>query len=402
MDAGLPAEDGPARWRWTQWRWTRRRWTRRGSVRWRSTAADVGLIVLVWWVSFVGPDVDGPTGLDVLLTGVASAGILLRHRAPVLTLLLCTGADLAATLSGLQGFGYHFAAWVAVYTFSTRFRMAWALLGTAPTMGAVLVAESAEKDWQWSTFGMTLLAGGTLVALSFGQVVRVREQLVTAMQERAESAARTQESEAAARIADHRLRTAREVHDIVAHRMAIIHLRASVSLRTEPDMSPAGRTALEEIDEAATAALAEIDQLLADLRAGDGADRAAATAALDLDDIVAEFRGHGMDVVLACEGDPSAVAEPVARVVRSAALEGLTNGLKHGGGATVRLSLRVTEEQVELVMRNRSDERPVEVRTGWGLRGVRERAEQLGGEAWFGPEDGDFVLGVSVPAGGAP
>lgn len=386
MDAGLPAEDGPARW---------------GRNRWRSAATDAGLIVLVWWASFVGPDVDGPTGLDVLLTGVASAGILLRHRAPVLTLLLCTGADLAATLSGLQGFGYHFAAWVAVYTFSTRFRMAWALLGTAPTMGAVLVAESAEKDWQWSTFGMTLLVGGTLVALSFGQVVRVREQLVTAMRESAESAARTQESEAATRIADHRLRTAREVHDIVAHRMAIIHLRASVSLRTEPDMSPAGRTALEEIDEAATAALAEIDQLLADLRAGDGADRAA-TASLDLDDIVAEFRGHGMDVVLACEGDPSVAAEPVARVVRSAALEGLTNGLKHGGGATVRISLRVTGEQVELAMRNRSNERPVDVRTGWGLRGVRERAGQLGGEAWFGPEDGDFVLRVSVPTGGAP
>lgn len=371
-----------------------------GSARWMSAASSVGLIAVVWWISFVGQDVDRATWLDIFLTSATSAGIVLRHRMPVAALLLCTGCDLVASLLGLQGFGYHFAAWVAIFSFSTRYPMSWALVGTLPTMGAVVIAETAEKDWQWFSFGTTLVTGGALVALAFGQVIRMQQQLVVSLQERAKSLERSRESEAAARIADDRLRTAREVHDVVAHRMAIIHLRATVSLRTSADISASGRAALLEIDDAATAALGDIDQLLAELRAGDSPDPARA-GLLDVDDIVTEFRGHGLDVVLVRNGDLPALTASVAAVLRSAALEGLTNGLKHGQGATVRIALDVTGSMVTLTLRNRSEEGPVDVRNGWGLRGVRERAEEVGGESWFGVEHGEFVLSVSVPMGGA-
>jgi signal transduction histidine kinase len=364
-----------------------------------SAASSVGLIGAVWWINFVGPDVSRVTWKDAVVVTLTSVGLLLRHRSPFAALLLCTGCDLVASLLELQGFGYHFAAWVAAYFFSVRHSIGWALAWIAPTMGAVVVAETAEKDWRWFAFGTTLVAGGTLVAVAFGQVTRLREQLLVSLRERAESAERSRESEAAARIADDRLRTAREVHDVVAHRMAIIHLRAAVSLRTDADISPAGRQALQEIDDAATAALGDIDQLLADLRAGDTPGRSAVDG-LDLSDLVAEFRGHGLDVVLTRTGDLSTVATPVAKVVRRAALEALTNGLKHGAGAPVRIALEVTDRSVTMTVRNRSADGSGEVRSGWGLRGVRERVDEVGGDSWFGHERGEFVLGVSVPVGG--
>lgn len=372
----------------------------RGVSRWLTLASDLGLIAAIWFVSFVGPDVSPATGLDLGLSVAVAVGILIRHRWPALALLVCAAADLVASLAGLQGFGYHFAAWVAVYTFSSRVPLPWAVAGTLPTMGAVFLAETAEKDWRWLAFGTTLVAGGTLVALAFGQVVRVREQLVVSMREQAEASARNRESAALARIADSRLQTAREVHDIVAHRMAVIHLRAAVSLRTDSDMSTGGRLALQEIDDAARAALADIDQLLADLRAEDS--RGAVGGAFDLSDLVREFRDYGLDVVLNADGDPAAVATPVASVIRASALEALTNGLKHGDGAPVRLSLQVSHDAVDLEARNTwSGAVAGEVRSGWGLRGVRERAEQAGGSAWYGEEQGDFLLRVSVPSGAA-
>lgn len=379
MDAGVPA--------------------REETPRWASGAASAGLIGAVWWINFVGPDVSGVTWKDALVVTLASVGLLLRHRSPLATLLMCTGADLVASLSGLQGFGYHFAAWVAAYFFSLRNSIEWALAWVLPTMGAVVIVETAEKDWLWFAFGTTLVAGGTLMAVAFGQVIRLREQLLVSLRERAESAERTRESETAARIADDRLRTAREVHDVVAHRMAIIHLRAAVSLRTDADISPAGHQALQEIDDAATAALGDIDQLLADLRAGDAPSRSGVDG-LDLSDVVDEFRGHGMDVVLTRTGDLSTVATPVAKVMRRAALEGLTNGLKHGAGSPVRIALDVTDRTVTMTVRNRSADTSAEVRTGWGLRGVRERVDEVGGDVWFGRERGEFVLGVSAPVGG--
>lgn len=370
-----------------------------GAARWGAAASSVGLIGAVWWINFVGPDVSRITWEDAVVVTLASIGLLLRHRSPLAALLLCAGCDLAASLLGLQGFGYHFAAWVASYFFSVRHSISRALAVVLPTMGAVVVAETAEKDWRWFAFGTTLVAGGTLVAVAFGQVIRLREELLVALRERAESAERSRESEAAARIADDRLRTAREVHDVVAHRMAIIHLRAAVSLRTDEDISPAGRRALQEIDDAATAALGDIDQLLADLRAGDAPRRSGADD-LDLSDVLAEFRDHGLEVVFARTGDPSNVAAPVAKVVRSAALEGLTNGLKHGAGAPVRVALDVTDGTVTMTVRNRSADGSEEMRTGWGLRGVRERVDEVGGNAWFGREGDEFVLGVSAPVGG--
>ncbi|MBM7519371.1 sensor histidine kinase [Nocardioides nitrophenolicus] len=370
-----------------------------GPARWPVTASSAGLVAVVWWISFVGPDVGSVTWADAIVCSTASLGILLRERSPLAALLLCTGCDLAASLLGLQGFGYHFAAWVAVYAFSVRHTMPWALAWTLPTMGAVIVAETAEKDWRWFAFGTSLVAGGALVALAFGQVIRLREELLVSLRERAESAEHSRESEAAARIAGDRLRIAREVHDVVAHRMAIIHLRAAVSLRTDDDLSPAGRRALREIDEAATAALGDIDQLLADLRAGDSS-AVPVVAGLDLDDLVSEFRDHGLDVVLTGGGVSTALAPPTVEVVRRAALEGLTNGLKHGAGAPVRIALDAAGGQLTLTVRNRSDDGAAELRSGWGLRGVRERVEEAGGRVWFGPEGGDFVLGVRVPIGG--
>ncbi|MGW4963333.1 sensor histidine kinase [Nonomuraea sp. NPDC004186] len=238
-----------------------------------------------------------------------------------------------------------------------------------------------------------------LTVFAWGVVVRARRQLVWSLRQRADSAA-----EEAKRL--ERERIAREMHDVLAHRISMLSLHAG-ALEFRPD-APA-----EEIARAAGAIRTNAHLALQDLRevigvlrhAGPGGDddpvpdRPQPTLA-DLPTLVEECRHAGMDVRLDLRagGDaPEGLGRNVYRIVQ----EALTNARKHAGGAPVAVAVSGTRgEGLSAEVRN-----PVGVRhvpyipgAGAGLIGLTERAELAGGRLEHGAtQDGEFVVRAWLP-----
>ncbi len=234
-----------------------------------------------------------------------------------------------------------------------------------------------------------------LLPLVFGAGVRDRRLYLAALHERLERAERTREEEALRRVGEERLRIAREVHDVVAHAMVAINVQAGVAAHL---LRAGGRTdaasgALTEIKRVSGDALADLRATLGVLREEDAPAPVRPTQGVGaLGELADRVRAAGIDVELRIpEGGcavPSAVGGAVHRIVQ----EALTNVLRHAGAtrATVRVDVLESAVVVEVRDDGAGDAVRVPVATGSGngVRGMRERAEAVGGELEAGPAPG--------------
>jgi signal transduction histidine kinase len=366
------------------------------------------LIAVVWWSTVFVP---GPgdvvstiplTTVAVLLLIVTSIALLLRRRWPVLTLAVTATVDAYSIIAkSIDGAGYHYAALFGVFFVAVRHPFRRTCLAVGLSMGLVYLSAVANADWRWTGFGPMGVIVTTLLATSFGQVRYLREHLVRSLHEQVESAELTREAVARTRVAEDRLHTARELHDLVGHRIAVVHLRAAAAIRTVESDPPSALRALRDIDDAARDVLHDIDQLLADLRAGD--TRADEPDLGQLDDLIDEFRRYGLDIRTDVSGDLGAVPVSTSRVTYQVVHESLTNALKHGrSGGPVALVLHVARASVSVRVSNASaDTSATDPREGWGLHGIRERVADVDGSVTVDPGP-EFVVDVALPIGGRP
>lgn len=265
----------------------------------------------------------------------------------------------------------------------TAYLFRWAFVGTGslsdiPTLIFVLLAALFALGLSWTA----------------GALVR------TALRARANRAAQSRaEAETAAE--QERTQIARDMHDIVAHSLAVI-IAQSDGARYAAASDPAAQTeALGTIATTARAALSDVRLLLTQLRHSQS-DGPQPTLA-DLEQLYAQVRAAGVqlrvDVDPAPRGD---VAASVQLAVYRILQEALTNALRHGGDGGVDVSLAWHDDRVELTVRNAvsdgSDaaDRPA---GGHGLIGMRERAQLIGGTLGAVPIDGAFVVRASLPTG---
>jgi signal transduction histidine kinase len=206
------------------------------------------------------------------------------------------------------------------------------------------------------------------------------------------------EQETLRRVAEERLRIAREVHDVVGHGLATITLRAGVADRLA-DRDPAEvRTALRAIRQVSKDSLAELGALLGVLRDDDAA-RAPAPDLQALPRLVDGLRGAGMDVALEVDAGAGGLPEVVAAAGYRIVQEALTNVARHAGpDASARVRLTRRDGVVEVEVRDDGRGAIGPVRPGGGLVGMRERAAALGGrfEAGGAPTGG-FRVWASLP-----
>ncbi|MGW7417030.1 sensor histidine kinase [Streptomyces sp. NPDC054863] len=189
-----------------------------------------------------------------------------------------------------------------------------------------------------------------------------------------------------------RNRLARELHDSVGHALSAVTLQAGAARKVLGSGRASDvefvREALEAIEETTRRTVGELDAVLGVLRRGEDDPQGFSGPALDaLDELVAR---SGVEVAHTGEGDLARVPEPVSREAYRIVQEGLSNALRHGGGAPVSLHIALRGEELEIVMENPLPGRPAVVRPGGGrgLRGVAERATLLGGHTEAGPKDG--------------
>ena len=210
---------------------------------------------------------------------------------------------------------------------------------------------------------------------------------------------------------EERQRIAREVHDVIAHSLAItmLHLTGARHILTRDPARAA--EALAQAEQLGRQSLADIRRtvgLLAPASDGRAADGPAAPlpGAADIPELVADYQRAGMDVHLAVEGDPARLPAAAGLELYRIAQEGLANAAKHAPGARVTVDLTIGADSVMLRVQDDGPRTGATLAvaaggSGLGLVGMRDRAELLGGTLSAGPSKGAWLVECTVPVGTA-
>ncbi|WBB82220.1 histidine kinase [Micromonospora sp. WMMD882] len=342
--------------------------------------------------------------VDAALGLLVAALLWLRRRWPV---------ALAAATLPLSAFSMATAVPVVIiyFTVVVHRRTAVALAITAGGLAANQVFSYLRPDpnlsyWQTAAWGVVI----TVAVLAWGMFVRARRQLIVSLRERADRAEAEQQLRVAQARQTERTRIAREMHDVLAHRISLLSLHAG-ALEFRPDASPHEvARAAGVIRGSAHAALQDLREVIGVLRADTAEDGAPAAperpqpTLADVPALVEESRAAGVRVDLrnrvgAAEAVPAAVGRSAYRIVQ----EGLTNARKHAPGAGVTVDLAGgSGDGLTVEIRNR---RPVGESVapdipgaGTGLVGIAERVHLAGGRLTHGRDAaGDFRLAAWLP-----
>jgi signal transduction histidine kinase len=400
-------------------RWTGRR-TRRDWVVDSVVFAVVGLSSALALVLAADP-VEGsgfrrPSGLEVgvdLAVGLAAmVALWWRRRFPV---LLGVVTAFAAVVSSFAGG----AAFVMLLTVAIHRRWPWSLLvGGANLVAAVLFllwwGDGTLPRFAWAivlAFAIALVAA----VIGFGMFIRARRQLLASLRERAERAEAEQQRAADAARQGERTRIAREMHDVLAHRISLVSMHAGAleySRDAGPDEVAMAAGVIRDNAHRALEDLREVIGVLREVSADDADGTAAARpqpTLADLDALVEQTRAAGVPVELVEDVADDTVPLTTGRTAYRVLQEGLTNARKHGEGAKVHVRVSGRPgDGLELEVRNAmrparmtvapgGEPLPPVPGAGVGLVGLAERARLAGGRAEHGVVAGGFRLHVWLP-----
>ncbi|SFR94105.1 Signal transduction histidine kinase [Microbacterium sp. cf046] len=360
-------------------------------------------------VSLLGAPVALLAGVTIAVIFSAALGVR-RWSPPIALALAWAGAVLQMAL-GRPPTAADLAIFGVLYVtaaYGTR-RVYWAGFASA-LAGALVITIYLFVGPTFAGGGLSLrtlpLAVAVLVAAAFalllawtvGALVRaaLRASANREAQERAEVEAATEQE---------RVRIARDMHDVVAHSLAVVIAQADGARYAAPADPAAATAALGTISTTARAALADVRLLLTQLRHNQSPGPQPTLA--DLEELYAQVRAAGVE--LRVDIDPAPTVQPSAAVqlaLYRILQEALTNALRHGDGGPVlvRLAWLATvckgRPGVEFEVRNRlrSGEHPTE--SGHGLIGMGERANLVGGWLSASDPDGEFVVTGVLPVGG--
>ena len=334
-----------------------------------------------------------------LLCVLMTLPILWHRRTPITVLLLCSlglFGYYSANFPGISPIGV-----LAVPLYSTvmagHLRWAAGIIGGFFAIGFFVVVGRKGMSFLEgvSTFVTHWALAGAVILLA--EVVRSRRALAEESRERLRLLAEEGELTAARRVAEDRVRIARELHDTVAHSMATITVQARAALQMVGEGSQAA-PALEAIRDTGSRALRDMGATLGVLRAG-AQDVDQDAAGLDrVPALVDAVRAAGVTVELEVTGSHEGLGDRLDHAAYRILQESLTNVLRHGGPqVSARVRLACGPQGIELEV---ADDGAGGVPAGGhGLRGMRERAESLGGTFAAGPRPGGgFVVGVRLPA----
>ncbi|MFD4635460.1 sensor histidine kinase [Streptomyces sp. NPDC058284] len=354
-----------------------------------------------------------PDAPSLLLMALGALALVLRRRAPWSVLAATCAASIVELLTGEPRAPVVMCAVIALFTVaSTTDRSTTWRIGLVTMAGLTGVAMlSGPLPW-YAQENLGIFAW-TGMAAAAGDAVRSRRAFVDAIRERAERAERTREEEARRRVAEERLRIARDLHDVVAHHIALVNVQAGVAAHVMDKRPDQAKEALSHVRDASRSALNELRATVGLLRqSGDPeAPTEPAPGLHRLDELVESFRNAGLpvEVALGQVGLDLAAAVDLAafRIIQ----EALTNVQKHAGQeAKAEVSVVRVGPNVEVTViddgpgHDGTDERNTDG-GGHGLIGMRERVTALGGSCTAGPRYGGgfrvhAILPVTTAKGG--
>jgi signal transduction histidine kinase len=371
----------------------------RDFARTHAGATDGALALAVFAAGLVSADLARRPAWAGLLTLMLALPLAWRRRAPIIVFLIIAAVAVAQWLADLELFA-DVALLAALYTVAASRPQRAAVAGAFILEGGAVLAAARWGESALATFAF--LSGLVVAALAFGLYVRARRLYVGGLVERAARLEFERDQQALLAASAERARISRELHDVVAHSLAVVVSLANgaaAKLGRDPEQS---REALESISDLGRQALADTGRLLTVLRAEEGATTRAPQPGIEqIGDLVDRAASTGLAATLTVRGDPVPVAAGLGLSAYRIVQEAITNAVKHAESATaVSVELTWTPRCLEIAVTDDGpgDGRSAGSASGFGLAGMRERAAVYGGAAAAGPgPEGGWTVNATIP-----
>jgi signal transduction histidine kinase len=333
----------------------------------------------------------------LLLAGLSS---LIWRRPPALPVLMASIVifalyDLAGSASPLLAF----APLMALYAVAANSRpvvSGGAAAALAVGAVAVFLANTGPLDDDILDY---LLSVATAWLLGYG--VWLNRARTSLLADQAAQLTREQAAQTQAAVRQEQTRIARELHDIVAHRVVVMVAQAGASVRMFDADPQRARHALKSIEILGREALTEMRRLLGVLWTHDEGSKAPQPGLADLPDLIAQIERAGLPVELRISGQPRTLPAGVELSAYRIVQEALTNTLKHAGPARAEVELRYHPDLLEVRVDDDGQGSSSLLKAGQGLVSMRQRAALLGGEVSLGPRSGTgFQVAAKLPVNG--
>ncbi|MET9964447.1 sensor histidine kinase [Streptomyces sp. NPDC006356] len=252
-----------------------------------------------------------------------------------------------------------------------------------------------------------------LLPLAAGNMTRLRRAYLAAVQARAEHAERTREEEARLRVTEERMRIARELHDVVAHHMALANAQAGTAAHlalTSPEQT---KTILTDLTGTTSSALRELKATLGLLRQNGDPDSTPlepAPGLARLPELVSACASAGLKVTVTTDGEPQRLSPGVDLTAYRIVQEALTNVTKHASTQAAHVRFVYTGSRLKITVSNDgpvaagasaasgAPEADAAQSRGFGVMGMRERARSIGGDLCAGHRpEGGFEVTTALP-----
>jgi len=359
---------------------------------WRLAVA-LGISGVVW-ISVVESQGELLFVIDLALGAVALGLTFLRRRWPMaIALVTALLATFSASANGPS----------VLTSVSVATRRRWVEILPLSVISLVCaqffpMVHNVEGEPWLLTLAVNLLA--IVAAMAWGMYVGSRRELLWSLRHRAERAEAEQELRAAQSRSTERERIAREMHDVLAHRISQISMHAGALAFREDLTADEMRDSAGVIQAKAHEALTDLRGVLGVLRDGSGElTHAPLPTYADVPALVEEARASGMAVTLEDRlREQHEVPDAAGRTIYRIVQEGLTNAHKHAPGSTLTIELSGSPaDGIDVVLRNPLGFGSTTPGSGLGLVGLTERAQLRGGRLEHGPDGAVFVLRGWIP-----
>ena len=343
-----------------------------------------------------------PVSLAVTVTGYAA--LVARRRLPIGTVAVGVAGSVVLMTVGMAYPPTLPAVFCAVYSVAVS---GGPIRTLAVGVGVKAVLPTTALLTHPGTSGFVLVLWAAL-AVTTGSAARSHRAYVAEAEERDRRADQAREAEATRRVAEERLRIARELHDAVGHHVALINVQAGalVYLLDDEDRSQA-RESVAHIQRASQEALEDLRMTVGLLRqpGPEPAEPPEPTPGLDqLEELIRSFAGTGLRVVREVIGQATPLPEAVGLTAYRVIQESLTNTRKYAGCDSVTVRLRYAPGALSLAVedegrpRGRAGRPGRRLAEGHGIVGMRERVAALGGRLSAGPTpEGGYRVHAELP-----
>ncbi|MFH8776173.1 sensor histidine kinase [Streptomyces sp. NPDC017958] len=389
----------------------------RRAARRHAHLADVAIALAVFTATaltaFAGhSDSVGGSRTVALVAAALACGVLAgRRRRPLATLAVSAAAAelFLAQSGGTGGVLVLLAPLTALYTVADLVERRRGLVLGASAVAALALIHAVHKPALLGPQNLAFIALGGL-AIAAGDSSRNRRAYLAEVEQRAARAEREREQDTRRRIAEERLRIARDLHDAVGHQLALISVQSNVAGQALDSDLAAASEALSHVKSASRKALGELRDTVSLLRQpGDPiAPTAIPAPGLDgLDELLASLRASGLHIDCHVDGKVVSLAPAADLTAYRVIQESLTNVYKHSSRRQARLTLSYDRHELRIIVDDPGGQRSAGGHAHasgavpprrHGIVGMRERVLALGGRFTAGPRpDGAFHVAADLP-----